>query len=95
MVKAELIQRRISKLEEFIHYLLQIQQYDYESFIKKPEIFGSAERFLHMAIESLIDMGNHVIADMNLGEVGYYSHIPLILMNKGYLKKEKKIILLK
>lgn len=90
MVKAELIQRRISKLEEFIQYLLQIQQYDYKSFMKKPEIFGSAERFLHMAIESLIDMGNHVIADMNLGEVGYYSDIPLILMNKGYLNEDQK-----
>jgi uncharacterized protein YutE (UPF0331/DUF86 family) len=29
----------------------------------------SAERFLHLAIEALLDMGNHVIADEGLGVV--------------------------
>ncbi|NMB27580.1 MAG: DUF86 domain-containing protein [Tissierellia bacterium] len=27
-------------------------------------IYGSAERFLHLAIECVIDIGNHIIANM-------------------------------
>jgi uncharacterized protein YutE (UPF0331/DUF86 family) len=30
-------------------------------------------------------MGNHVIAELNLGIVDWYSDIPSILANKGYI----------
>jgi uncharacterized protein YutE (UPF0331/DUF86 family) len=30
--------------------------------LSNAEIYGSAERFLHLAIEALLYMGNHVIA---------------------------------
>ena len=31
------------------------------------------------------DLGNHIIADLNLGEVNWQSDIPAILAKKGYL----------
>jgi uncharacterized protein YutE (UPF0331/DUF86 family) len=54
------------------------------------EHYGSAERFLQLAIESITDMGNHVIADMELGVVNSYSDIPLILSQHGYLSDDLK-----
>ena len=53
-----------------------------------PEHYGSAERFLHLAIEAILDMGNHVIADSDLGIVNWYSDIPSILANKGYIDSD-------
>jgi len=40
---------------------------------------------LHLAIEALTDVGNHVIADLGLGVVNWYSDIPAIFAKKRYL----------
>jgi len=37
---------------------------------------------LHLAIETVLDMGNHLIADENLGVVNHYSDIPTILADE-------------
>ena len=55
-----------------------------------PEHYGSAERFLHLAIEALIDMGSHIVADLGLGVVNWYSDIPSLLSEKGYISSELK-----
>lgn len=64
MVNDEIILSRISKLEEYIKFLYTINRYSKDEFLKNPMIYGSAERFLHLAIECIIDIGNHIIADM-------------------------------
>jgi uncharacterized protein YutE (UPF0331/DUF86 family) len=67
-----------------------MQGYTFDEFAKDPEKYGSAERFLQLAIESAIDMGNHVIADLGLGVVNWYSDIPNILADRGYLPSDLK-----
>ena len=69
--------------------LRRLQRYTYDEFVAEPERYGSAERFLHLAIEALMDMGNHVIAEMALGMVNWYSDIPAILTEKGYLRSSR------
>lgn len=88
MVKANIIHLRLNKLDEYLAILQELQQYTFEEFVAEPERYGSAERFLHLAIESCTDMGNHVIADENLGVVTSYRDIPTILEEKGYISVE-------
>ena len=57
-------------------------------FVADPERYGSAERFLQLAIEALLDMGNYVIADLDLGTVRWYRDIPTILAERGRLSPE-------
>lgn len=64
MVKREIVISRVDKLKEYLGYLKSIKQYSKEEYINNPMIYGSSERFLHLAIESVIDIGNHVISDM-------------------------------
>jgi len=59
--------------------------YQAEESLADPERYGSAERFLQLAIEAITDMGNHVIAEMALGVVNSYGDIPAILAEKGYI----------
>ena len=94
MVRPEIIRKRLHKLDEYISILRKFQKYSFEEFISDPEHYGSAERFLQLAIETLTDLGNHIVADLNLGEVNWYSDIPSILNKKGYLDSslEKKWI---
>lgn len=87
MVRAEVIRKRLNKLDEYIAILSRVKRYSFEEFMADPERYGSAERFLHLAIEAITDMGNHVIADLGLGVVNSYSDIPAILAKKGYLSR--------
>ncbi len=90
MVRAEIIRKRLNKLDEYLAVIKKLQRYSFEEFIADPERYGSAERFLHLAIEALIDMGNHVIADSELGVVNWYSDIPKILAEKEFISSELK-----
>jgi uncharacterized protein YutE (UPF0331/DUF86 family) len=85
MVRSEIIRKRLNKLDEYVAILRRVQRYSFEDFMEDPERYGSAERFLHLAIEAILDMGNHIIADLELGVVNSYSDIPAIIAKKGYL----------
>ena len=62
-----------------------MRKYSFDDFTSDPERYGSAERFLHLSIEAILDMGNHIIADSDLGIVNWYSDIPAILEKSGYI----------
>ncbi len=67
MVKPEVIRKRFNKLDEYLNILKKLQKYTRSEFMSDPEHYGSAERFLHLSIESLTDVGNHIIAEEELG----------------------------
>lgn len=85
MVRAEVLHRRLTKLDEYLAILRQMQRYSRQEFINNPERYGSAERFLQLAIETLTDLGAYVVADFNLGSVDWYSDVPRRLREGGYI----------
>jgi uncharacterized protein YutE (UPF0331/DUF86 family) len=88
MVRPEILRKRMNKLDEYLAILRQLQRYARDEFLSNPEHYGSAERFLHLAIEALLDMGNHVIADEGLGVVDWYSDVPKIFADKGLISTD-------
>jgi len=88
MVNVEVIRRRLNKLDEYLAVLRGIQKYQLQEFLTNPEHYGSAERFLQLAIETTMDIGNHIIADENLGQINWYSDIPTILCERKYISDE-------
>ncbi len=88
MVRTEVIRKRLNKLDEYLDILRGMRKYSLEEFLADPEKYGSAERFLHLAIEATTDIGSHLIADLGLGEVNWYSDIAAILAEKGYVPVE-------
>lgn len=85
MVKRDVIHKKLRKLDEYLAILHDLQHCQFEEFSSDPRLYGSAERFLHLAIEATIDIGNHIIADDNLGVMNYYNDIPAILAEKGFI----------
>lgn len=69
MVRRNVIQKRSQRLNEYLSILQTLQKYSYAEFNGNPERYGSAERFLQLSIESLNDLGSHLIVDDDLGEV--------------------------
>ncbi|TDO91310.1 uncharacterized protein YutE (UPF0331/DUF86 family) [Halanaerobium saccharolyticum] len=91
MVKREIILERSQKCNEYLEQLDKIvKDVDFEEFNNNPLLYGSAERFLHLSIEALIDIGNHIISDDNLGRVDVYRDIAIILAENGYLDEKEK-----
>jgi uncharacterized protein YutE (UPF0331/DUF86 family) len=90
MVKKELLLSRFEKLDDYLCILEKMKRYSEQEFIEEPERYGSAERFLQLAIEVLNDIGNHIISDLNLGKVNWYSDIPRILHENKTLSDKTK-----
>ncbi len=80
--------KRLDKLGEYLSILRKLREYEWEEFIRDPERYGSAERFLQLAIEAVNDIGSHLIAALSLGTVNWYSDIPVILEEKEYIPPE-------
>ena len=85
MLRPEVVRRRLQKIDEYLGILEGLRRYDLDHFLANPERYGSAERFLQLTIEALLDAGSHVIAGLELGTVETYGDIPRILAENGYI----------
>lgn len=88
MVDAEVISRRLEKLREYLKYLRELSNKPEKSFVGDPFIYGNAERYLHLAIQCMLDIGNHIIADQEAGRPEEYRDIFEILGKTGVLTHE-------
>ena len=67
MVDRYVVQARIAKIREYVALLRRIRSLADESrFIKDPLIYGNAERYLQLAIQAVLDISNHIVADKQL-----------------------------
>jgi uncharacterized protein YutE (UPF0331/DUF86 family) len=72
-------------LREYLGILESIRKYDVDRFVQDPFIHGTAERNLHLTIECLLDIGNHVISDRGYRKPESYADIFRILAEKGVI----------
>lgn len=91
MVSREIVLSRISKLDEYIKFLYQMKEYSKSSYLDDPMIYGSTERFLHLAIECVIDISNHIIADMSYRKPHSNREIFEILFENKIINSDLKI----
>ncbi|MBS3764779.1 MAG: DUF86 domain-containing protein [Planctomycetes bacterium] len=90
MDRPEVILPRFQKLDEYLSVLENLQQYGQEEFLDDPEHYGSAERFLQLAIEALNDIGNHIVATEGWRGIDRYSDIPRRLREHGIIDETMK-----
>ena len=58
----ERIKEHLKHLNKYYLLLLDSRKLPYESFINDPIRYGSTERFLHLAIESCLNIGNRLLS---------------------------------
>lgn len=88
MVTKELILGRLKKLEEYIKYLEKYQEVSLEQFLQEHSIHSTVERDFHLAIECVLDIGNHVISDLRYRNPESYADIIVILGEEGVIPRE-------
>ncbi|MDO3376771.1 type VII toxin-antitoxin system HepT family RNase toxin [Geoalkalibacter halelectricus] len=70
---------RLERLREYLELLEKVAQFPVERFVQDPFVYGTAERHLHLAIECLLDIGNHIISDRGYPKPDTYADIFRIL----------------
>lgn len=83
MIRRNVLEARIAKLEEYLGVLKGKLVISQEAFLADIELQAVVERFLELAIQAVNDIGSHIIADQQLGQVESYSDVPRVLMEKG------------
>lgn len=93
MVDEDIVLSRISKLDEYIKFLYGMNKYSKDEYLQDPMIYGSTERFLHLAIECIMDIGNHIIANMGYRKPDSNREIFEILFENKIIDSDLKVIL--
>ena len=88
MVNRNVLSARLERLREYLDILGSVQQYDCKRFVEDPFIYGTAERNLHLAIECLLDIGNHIIADRGYAKPESYADVFHILYENEIIEPQ-------
>jgi len=85
-VTDDVFERRTRRFVEALEILARLARTPWERFVSDPEKYGSAERFLQIAVEILNDLGAHVVAQRGAGAVARYRDVPDRLLEAGLLR---------
>jgi uncharacterized protein YutE (UPF0331/DUF86 family) len=72
----DVFERRTRRFVEALAILERLGQTPWERFAVDPEKYGSAERFLQIAVEILNDLGAHVVAQSGVAPAERYRDVP-------------------
>ena len=90
MVKRDVVLSRLNKLSEYISFLNKVKSYSKKEYIENPFIYGASERFLHLAIECVLDISNHAISDMRFRKPSSNKDIFQVLLENKIINEELK-----
>jgi uncharacterized protein YutE (UPF0331/DUF86 family) len=83
VVDSHVVVARIDKIRDCVSKLRVFADLGEDAFIEDSAATDGAERNMQIAIQSAIDIGNHVVADMDLGTPKDYKDIfQLLAKNK-------------
>jgi uncharacterized protein YutE (UPF0331/DUF86 family) len=66
MVDREIFSRRLEALRGYLRKLHAFAEAGEAEFVGEPALHDLAERYLHLAVEACLDLGNHWISDRSL-----------------------------
>lgn len=87
--KASLL-KIIEKNKGYIKLLEELQQHSEQEFLKDWKIYSLTDRYLHLALESMLDIGKKVINQLDLEKPDRYSDIPRILVDNKIIPRVKQ-----
>lgn len=88
MVNRHVVAARLERFTENLQLLRKVKEFDVETFCSDPFLYGAAERNLHLALETLLDVGNHVIAERGCRKPETYADILDILAEQQVIDRE-------
>jgi uncharacterized protein YutE (UPF0331/DUF86 family) len=87
-VDTKVVESRIRKIEESVVRLREIAEMPGNPFLSDPRTYPAMERHFQVAIQSVLDIGAHLIAEQGLREPEGYTDILGILGEAGVIPRE-------
>lgn len=72
MVDQEIFSRRLDALGDYLKKIKAFRKTSREEFVAEPAIHDLAERYLHLAVECVLDLSNHFLASESIGTPDTY-----------------------
>ena len=88
MVDKELLSRKISRLRSYTEALKSAEDIDWEKYKSDLREKAFVERYLHLAIEEVIDIANHLISFFKWREPTGYRDLFQILKEHGIMSEK-------
>ncbi len=88
MLNYQLIEERLTQVRVSCNRLKQMEPLNLEQFLTTPDSYAIAEHHLRRALESVFDIGRHIIAKKGLGKPANYSQIIEILAQQDIIPQE-------
>ncbi|HXO42121.1 MAG TPA: DUF86 domain-containing protein [Thermoanaerobaculia bacterium] len=85
VVDRDALSSRLDALETYLAELRGFLTGSRDEFVREPSVHHLAERYLHLACESVLDISHHVIADQGYRQAGSYKDAIDVLQQEGLL----------
>jgi uncharacterized protein YutE (UPF0331/DUF86 family) len=89
MVNNEIVLRKTQKLKEYTNELRQAKDITWEKYQRNIRDRAFVERYIHIAIQTVFDIANHIISYEEWKEPDTYRETFSILASHGVLPDEK------
>ncbi len=88
MVDKELLSRKISRLRSYLEELKRAEDIDWGKYQSDSRAKAFVERYLHLAIEEVMDIANHFVSFYKWREPIGYRDLFLILKEHGIISEK-------
>ena len=88
MVDRHALSSRLDALEGYLAELRSFQSVSREDYIREPALHHLAERYLHLACESVLDIAHHVISDQGYRQAQSYKDAMDVLCEEKLIDQE-------
>lgn len=85
MVDKELLSRKISNLSQYISELKNAEDIDWEKYTTDSRSRAFVERYLHLSIEEVFDISNHLVSFCRWREPTGYRDLLLVLHEQNVI----------
>lgn len=85
MVDRERTDELLAMLARYVRILRELADIPLDDYCADPRNFGSAERFLQLAIETALSIGHHIIAASGFDQPTSYADVFRVLGKEGVL----------
>lgn len=79
MVEIEILRSRLESIREMLEILRRHQEKSLEDFLKDRDSQLAVEHALYLAIQNILDLGSHILADRGIRDVSDYRDVILKL----------------
>jgi len=89
MVDKELLSRKISNLQSYVSGLASADDINWEKYMNDTRSRAFVERYLHLSIEEVIDIANHLVSFCGFREPAGYRDLFSVLQEQGVIPEKQ------